>query len=711
MLLLVYLQAQLWGQTRSGSSRDIVIDKNTVLCVAADQSEPVLRAVDDLASDMSKVFGRRPQVVHRLADAHATVLAIGKLLEAEAVPVNVALSSTPESFTIDAEPAKSGRGHAIAMVRLNGADMRGTMYAIYEFSQKFLGVDPMYFWTDHEPAPRDTVSVPAQFHTSGAPVFGYRGFFINDEDLLTGWTPGEGKDGTGIRLDTWNRIYETLLRLKANMVVPGTWTFPDEPQYRLASERGLIVGQHHAMPLGLNVARWPQDVPYNFTTHPEVLEHAWRNAVAAVPSSRETLWSVGLRGLSDVSYAAMDPSVRNNDKALGALISKAVAEQMATVRAKFPKARFVTDLWQEGTRLMQEGYLKIPPEVTTVWADTGYGLMQDKGEVRAGEGAYFHVAMMNNEANQLTEMVPVQRIASEMSRYESAKATSFFLVNTSDIRPVVMTARATMDFAWSGAAEASSGSYYRDWTREEFGDRASPAVEAVLKEYFAAPAHQGVKGHQGEAAREYGDQMYQVEARQMMLNAMLDYPLSYVPDQAPKWETPRHVAGVGLAHALDIAQRERAACEEAQPRWDAVWRHAKAAETDVLPDRRDFYQASILTMIAINRESNRMLLELAKAVEDSHTKKIKAANDEIAQAAAALDRIAVQEDKAEYGKWKGWYHGDWLTGIPQTRNMLNTFAAYVADPTAPIPPPIIWNDWEAYYHIMHYEGDRSVDIR
>lgn len=237
--------------------------------------------------------------------------------------------------------------------------------------------------------------------------------------------------------------------------------------------------------------------------------------------------------------------MRGNDKALGALISKAIVEQMAIVRAKFPNARFVTDLWQEGTRLMQEGLLKIPPEVITVWADTGYGLMQDNGKVRAGEGAYFYVAMMNNEANQLTEMVPVERIASEMARYQSAEATSFFLVNTSDIRPVIMTARATMDFAWNGATKTNSESYYRAWTREEFGKQAAPAVEAVLKEYFAAPAHQSVEAHKGEAVREYGDQIYQIEARQMMLNAMLEYPLSYAPDQAPKWKTPHHIAGGG----------------------------------------------------------------------------------------------------------------------------------------------------------------------
>ena len=97
-----------------------------------------------------------------------------------------------------------------------------------------------------------------------------------------------------------------------------------------------------------------------------------------------------------------------------------------------------------------EGLSKIPPEVTLVWADTGYGDMQDGGKVAAGQGAYFHVAMMNGNANQLSEMVPVAVIQAELGRYIKAGATSYFLVNTSDIRPVAMTTRAVMDVAWGG---------------------------------------------------------------------------------------------------------------------------------------------------------------------------------------------------------------------------------------------------------------------
>ena len=78
------------------------------------------------------------------------------------------------------------------------------------------------------------------------------------------------------------------------------------------------------------MARWPKDVPYNFSTHPEILERAWTHAVAEYPPNIEMLWDVGLRGLSDSSYASMDPSVQGNDELLGKRISAPGKRVMAS---------------------------------------------------------------------------------------------------------------------------------------------------------------------------------------------------------------------------------------------------------------------------------------------------------------------------------------------------------------------------------------------
>jgi len=694
----------------------VVLDGTIAILQNLDEPEPVQEAVRNLASDLDAVLGRRPRMIHHEQDAGEVTILAGEQSKLPQALRPAGLTEA-ESFSISVRTVNWNEHHPTKVVLLAGADMRGAIYAIYEFSQKYLGVDPLYYWTDQKPAHHAAIEVPASLdRTFPPPVFKYRGFFINDEDLLTGWASGEEKDKTGISLDVWNKIYETILRLKGNMVTPGTWIFPDDPQVKLAAKRGLIVTQHHAIPLGMNVARWPKDVPYNYTANPEILERAWRDAVRSYLPDQEVLWSVGLRGLSDVTYGSMDPSVRDNNKALGQLISTAISDQMSIVRSVRPEAKFVTNLWQEGARLVQQGDLKIPPEVTTVWADDGYGYLQDHGAVTAAQGAYDHVAMMNGRANQLTEMVPIERSLSEIGRYIKAGATEYYLVNTSDIRPVSMSIRAVMDAVWKGlpGASAPAEEFYRQWSVQEFGEKAAPKLVELYKEYFKSPAHSGDPPH------EYGDQLYHTEARRMLLTYMIDSPLYALPSQAPKWEPARILDGELASGSARLSGKEWLAqaiarnvqqCGDAQPRWDAIWKKALALEPVIPIPRQNFYREQVLAMIAINRESNRGLFLVSKAIEDAESGRKSQAHDEAQEAIAALEEIHRAEVAAEYGKWKNWYRGDWLTGVERTRELLQIFSKFLDDPQTYIAPPLLWDGWEAYYHIMHYEGDRSADVK
>jgi hypothetical protein len=714
------------GEAARAQSAGPAISGAVTIVESAQEKGPVQRATKDLQSDFKKVFGQTPKLVSDIKDAGPVTILIA---ERENVPAGVecATTSDTEAFAFSVTGAGAGPTHQ-RVVCLTGADVRGTIYAIYEFSQTVLGVDPMYLWTDKQPVKRVSITLRKDFaKTYPSPVFKYRGFFPNDEDLLTGWVVPPRGEQAGIALSVWDQVFETILRLKGNMVVPGTWTFPDDAPVHAATERGLIVNQHHAIPLGMNVARWPRDVPYNFSTHPEILERAWTNAVAEYKPDEEILWSVGLRGLSDSSYASLDPSVQNNDPLLGQRISDAIAEQMKIVRAKYQNAQFVTDLWQEGARLMREGYLKIPPEVTLVWADTGYGDMQDGGKVGAGQGAYFHTAMMNGQANQLSEMVPVGVIQAELGRYIKAGATTYVLVNTSDLRPVTMTTRALMEVAWGGvpAEDDADGAYYKKWATEEFGAKSASALESVYKDYFAAPSLRRAFGpprmtSAGNApppppmadrfTRWDGDQHYHSEARRLILDDLSVHQVVGIPSQSPKWTQPR------VALSGDAAMQQRSLDndikdgEDAAPRWDKVWNEAVAAESLVDPGRRQYYQAEVLTMITINRESNRMLLELAKSMKDANAGDKAKAETEAAASLAALDAVQKSMALGEYGKWKNWYRGDWLTGVYRTHELVGDYLNHLKDPMAKLPAPASWSGWEAYFHIMAYEDDRSVDV-
>src|SRR5581483_8004468 len=203
--------------------------------------------------------------------------------------------------------------------------------------------------------------------------------------------------------------------------------------------------------------------------------------------------------------------------------------------------------------------------------------------------------------NQLSEMVPVDRIYSEFGRYIKAGATQYVLLNTSDLRAVSMTTKAVMDAAWAKA---------------EFGDKAADAVAKVWDGYFKAIP----KTPSGD---DYGDQVYHTEAQQMLMTTMITPPWYNIVGQSAHW-TPVRVLGfnfdpnygrdIDRDYAATTSARELKVCADAQPHWDAVLAAAKAAEADVPAARRPFYEYYVLNSITFNRNGNRMLWLVSDAV-------------------------------------------------------------------------------------------------
>lgn len=95
--------------------------------------------------------------------------------------------------------------------------------------------------------------------------------------------------------------------------------------------------------------------------------------------------------------------------------------------------KFITYLWAEGTDFYAQGLLNVPKvtlpqflrseiltqleDVTIVWADDGSGIVPDRQLVKEGHGLYYHTAMLDGKANQLTEMVPPSRIYDEIGYF------------------------------------------------------------------------------------------------------------------------------------------------------------------------------------------------------------------------------------------------------------------------------------------------------
>lgn len=673
----------------------VVLTSATTLLIDPLEPEPVQKAAKDLAADLAKVFGKTVQIARRPADAGVTTICVAW---DHNLPAAVPRPSGREVLRLQAVrnpwPGSPAR-HAVV---LSGSDMRGAIYAIYQFSQEFLGVDPLYWWTDHGPARRAEVRIPDNFtETRGPPSFRYRGWFINDEDLLTGWKPGAAR-GTGIALEVWDRLFEAILRLKGNMIVPGTFLFPDEPQVRAAGERGLIVTQHHMEVLGTNTYRWPDEKPYSFAAVPDLMAAAWRRAARQYQPGQEAIWTVGYRGRHDRPFWADDKDAAATDAARARLIRAAIDRQIEIVRRERPQPYFLMNAWAEAVPFIRQGLLRIPDGVTLVWPDNGHGLIRDENTIGKGQGVYYHTAMYNQRANQLTEMVPLDRLRRELGRAVKAGATEYLLDNTSDTRPVLMTTRALMELAWDAKPWMAEGRdqsslFLRKWCKEEFGPQAAPLLESYYRAYFGAPARYGQA--EDEAM---GDNFYHTLGRDLLVRlitgdtAMPHRYSQYFPD-------PRDLS----RYAARLAE----ICQEAEPRWEKARQLAEKAKPLVPADRRNFFQAYVLTQLGIHQHSNRMLLHLAEAAQGA------AASAQLEKMAAAIvdiQNVSEALHAAEYGKWAGFYQGDLFVNVRHSLALARAYRDKLEGKPLPAEVPISVRPADPYVALKAYQRDRRVEF-
>ena len=94
-----------------------------------------------------------------------------------------------------------------------GSDKRGTIYGIYDISQR-IGVSPWYWMADAPVKHQDELYYDGGRFVQPSPKVKYRGIFINDEwPSFGGWCQ---KHFGGVNAKAYEHIFELLLRLKAN---------------------------------------------------------------------------------------------------------------------------------------------------------------------------------------------------------------------------------------------------------------------------------------------------------------------------------------------------------------------------------------------------------------------------------------------------------------------------------------------------------------
>ena len=534
------------GFTRgSAATINLVTPQDKVTIVYA-KGEPVLDSIvaDLLAGDIERVTGYRPRVTDDAGSASGNVILIGSIRSvlmqrlgessglADASGLSGGLEGKWECYRIRVlrRPFKN---IANALV-ITGSDSRGTAYGVFDISGR-IGVSPWYWWADVNPVKRPQLSLDIDDFQSEPPSVKYRGIFINDEDWgLQPWAAHTLEPATGdIGPKTYARVFELLLRLKANLIWPAmhpcTKAFYHYPEnVQLAGDYQIVIGSSHAEPmLRNNVSEWDKAVrgDFNYVTNaPQVLAY-WEQRVQE-SRHNPVIYSLGMRGVHDSGIEGVKsaseavPLLERIIRDQRGLLEKYVDSDIRKVPQAITAYKEVLDIY--------DNHLRLPEDVTLVWPDDNYGYIQrldDSAEDRreGGSGVYYHVSYWGRPHDYLwLSTTHPALIREEMTKAYEMNARNIWVLNVGDIKPAEYDIQLFLDMAYHIApfrSSAWSREHLTDWLAAAFGKRLAPAMTDLLWEYYRLaferrPEFMGWSqtepttpvGHTAYNHRYYGDQ-------------------------------------------------------------------------------------------------------------------------------------------------------------------------------------------------------------
>ena len=456
----------------------------------------VVTALDMFSGDIEAVTGQRAAragerdariVVVEADRASASTL---KRLKGWGVPVDSLMTLT-DGFSI------SVVGRQIVVVGRNG---RGTAYGLLELS-RMAGVSPWIWWGDVVPERRARLTIDDGFRTLQGASVEFRGVFINDEDWsLRPWSYGtyEPAEFGQIGPKTYKRIFQLLLRLRANAIWPGMHTgtkafFRTEGTKAMADSCGIAIGTSHCEPLlRNNVDEW--DVAargrYNYMTNRQAVKDYWVERLREVKGSAGgNMFTIGMRGIHDGSMEG----VKTMDEKQSAL-QQVIDDQQELLRKHIGAPEKQTQVFVPYKEVLQiyERGLKVPDYVTLMWCDDNYGYMtrlsDAKEQQRAGGGGiYYHLSYWGRPHDYLwlTTTQP-GLIYNEMREAYDHNVRKVWIVNVHDPKVAGYDLELFLDMAWNinSVSASTVGDHYRAWLCRQFGTAAGERLYPAMHEFF-----------------------------------------------------------------------------------------------------------------------------------------------------------------------------------------------------------------------------------
>ena len=463
---------------KDGKAATIVVDGN--------DRKGVIRAANDLSDDIRKVTGVSGAV--RLIDNGKWT--IDNSIIVGTIGKSRTIDRLIKQKKLDVKKIKGHwEGYVIDVVDGNlviaGNDKRGTIYGIYEISRR-IGVSPWYWMADAPVVHKDELYYNDGYEYDW-PAVKYRGIFINDEWPSFGtWCQ---KHFGGVNSKAYEKIFELLLRLKANYFWPAMWATAfneDDPESpRLADEMGIVMGTSHHEPMMRShreyLNRKEQVGPWDYATNKERVDKFFREGMER-NKAYDNLVTIGMRGDGDVAMGKGDD--QENMKTLHNVIDG----QRKIIKDIYGRADAVPQLWAIFTEVQRyyDAGFTVPDDVTLLFCDNNWGYIRRKGtekerKRKGGLGLYYHIDMNGGPWNdRWVNTTTVPKLREQLNLAYQSGIDRIWIINVGDLKPKEMPISFIMDYAWDpesvGAGDEQQG-WLRQWTRSVLGGCAAEDVK------------------------------------------------------------------------------------------------------------------------------------------------------------------------------------------------------------------------------------------
>ena len=422
-----------------------------------------------------------------------------------------------EVFKIRVLNDVGGKNQVLAIA---GSNVRGSIFGVYDFEQKHLGVDPFWFWGDNEPPTQGELIFDSSINhgPTKEPTWKYRGWTLNDHPQFNEWLESglvqrtrNGRYMFAIHQETLNRLWEAALRLKMNMF---TWYFididwqPDYERLQAAVDRGLLITQHQMEGIGADTGFWDdywekhnakgKPEIFSYAKHPESFHEFWQYYINRwCEFSPQVVWEINLRGWADAPYAETTLPGGGTEQQRAEIISKGLVEMAKLVRKTDPnpELEMMTSLYNEEGRMYDAGWLTVPDGVTVGFCDAAMNGMSyskkfwtEKRDPKRNYGQYFHTQYFGG-GPQFAKCTHIEKyLKVNMDAMFERGDTQHMLLAVNEVRHQQLEIRAIAEMLWDYPG-FDPREYLQRYCREQFGKEVAPKVAALYDAYYEKYPH------------------------------------------------------------------------------------------------------------------------------------------------------------------------------------------------------------------------------